>query len=665
MIQPNLQEAQKFLDSILGLNAKACFQIIPNSKECTLRGTWKFGTLKEHQDWLVSANQSGAGVYVVINETDGRGREAKNITRVRSHFVDLDGAPLDPVERLKPQPHVVIETSPGRYQAFWRIGGAPVEEFKPVQQALASKFKGDPSVCDPSRVMRLPGFFHMKGEPFMSHILKQRSHPPVPFQGFKNAMGLRIARESVAPALQRDGEKLQDFPQGQRTRSLVTLAGSLWRTAVDEADLWEQLCKHNKLRCKPPLPETELKKSVFEWIVKKDKGHIYPARDLADDGFRIRDENRRNASKECGQIYSWRQLKSIQFPPVRWIVNGLLPEGLCILAGRPKAGKSWLIQTLCLAAATGEPALGYFPVEDPGSVLSISLEDNERRFKGRMLKILGCRNDQDNTGIIPPHNAYFVRDWPTLPKAIGEIERWITTVEKPRLVVIDTLAKIRQRSGTGREGNVYDRDYADVGSLQKLAGQYQVAIILVHHQRKAEVDDDFDSISGSAGLAGASDTMWLLNRKSRTSPSGTLIITGRDVYDRRYDIVFETETGRWLYKDGMEQPPVEVDGARADVLQVMSVGTPISYKEVAQIMGKKPNTILEHMKKLVGDGLIEAAVRGKGYYTKIDRRPATPPIEEQPYPDTWDDAYGDDYETDEVNEPIQENFLGGYGDEGK
>jgi hypothetical protein len=110
-------------------------------------------------------------VFVTVNETDGKGRATTNIVRVRATFVDLDGAPLEPVTTHRIPPHIVIESSPDRWHAYWLTVDCPLKDFKIAQKRLASQFNGDPSVCDLPRVMRLPGFLHQKGEPFMTKII--------------------------------------------------------------------------------------------------------------------------------------------------------------------------------------------------------------------------------------------------------------------------------------------------------------------------------------------------------------------------------------------------------------------------------------------------------------------------------------------------------------
>jgi hypothetical protein len=193
-IEPNRNEAEQFLKALdPSPNALWCFQTFDDSKERKKeraeanklrkqQGTaplkdplarCRYGTLAEHWDELVKLNGRGAGIYVTVNATDGRGRSNENIIRVRALFVDLDGSPIEPVNNAEVPPHIVMESSVGRYQAYWRFTGRiPLKGFTPLQKALAARFGGD-KVHDLPRVMRLPGFVHRKENDrlFLSRIV--------------------------------------------------------------------------------------------------------------------------------------------------------------------------------------------------------------------------------------------------------------------------------------------------------------------------------------------------------------------------------------------------------------------------------------------------------------------------------------------------------------
>jgi hypothetical protein len=168
-----LGQARRFL-STLDPEAEAfCFQTFDDSdlKRGTLAKVIN-GSLDEEAHRLDTLNTRGAGVFVTINVTDGTGRKTENITRARAVFADLDGAPLGPVNRCALTPHIVVESSRRRFHAYWLTEAVPLDEFEPLQKAIAARFGGDPSVHDLPRVMRLPGFLHKKREPFQSRIVE-------------------------------------------------------------------------------------------------------------------------------------------------------------------------------------------------------------------------------------------------------------------------------------------------------------------------------------------------------------------------------------------------------------------------------------------------------------------------------------------------------------
>ena len=211
-------------------------------------------------------------------------------------------------------------------------------------------------------------------------------------------------------------------------------------------------------------------------------------------------------------------------PPVRWVVPDLLPAGLSILAGTSKAGKSWLCLWLCLQIARGGQVWGRQVSSQP--VLYLCLEDTFNRIQSRLLQI-------DGEGGSP--NLLFQ----TRSGGIGQgLEAEITAALNHHpgigLVVIDTLQKVRS---VDPSGSAYAADYRDMSALKQLADAHHICILLVHHLRKQGAEDPFAQISGSTGIIGAADTIWLLQRQ-RMSPTARLQVTGRDVESRALTLEF-------------------------------------------------------------------------------------------------------------------------------
>lgn len=183
---PNLQQAERFV-ALLAEAEPVTFQTFSDTPEAKAKKTANkadhlaqklHGSIAGNAAKLARLNAKGAGIFVTVNATDLRGRKKDNIIRVRAVFVDLDGAPLEPVLACGLAPHVVVESSQGRWHAYWRVHGLALEQFGDVQKAIAARFTGDESICDLPRVMRLPGFWHRKGTPFLTRIIQENLVEP-------------------------------------------------------------------------------------------------------------------------------------------------------------------------------------------------------------------------------------------------------------------------------------------------------------------------------------------------------------------------------------------------------------------------------------------------------------------------------------------------------
>jgi hypothetical protein len=185
----DLAEAERFLTLLDPTATEFEFRTFDDDKDRkdeNLTRTF-FGALAEHAAELKRLNDNGAGVFVTVNETDGKGRKAENIIKVRAVFIDLDGAPLPPIMAIRSKPHIVVETSPGKFHVYWLVEGLPLQDFTAVQKDLIEVFQSDDVIHDLPRVMRLPGFFHRKREPFIIRIYSAHQSPPYPETHFRRA----------------------------------------------------------------------------------------------------------------------------------------------------------------------------------------------------------------------------------------------------------------------------------------------------------------------------------------------------------------------------------------------------------------------------------------------------------------------------------------------
>ena len=193
-------------------------------------------------------------------------------------------------------------------------------------------------------------------------------------------------------------------------------------------------------------------------------------------------------------------------PRKKFIINSLLASGLSIIAGSPKIGKSWLVLDWCVRIAKGEDVWNLNT--DSGTTLYLSLEDDESRLQDRLTAI----TDE------VPRNVHFVTDCSKLDEKLEEqlrtfVDEHMDTV----LIIIDTFQLIRSAN---KDSN-YSNDYLEVQKLKKLADELKIAILLVHHLRKQGDSDPINEISGTNGIAGCADALFVLKKSNRTQDNAT------------------------------------------------------------------------------------------------------------------------------------------------
>lgn len=317
-----------------------------------------------------------------------------------------------------------------------------------------------------------------------------------------------------------------------------------------------------------------------------------------------------NAAPAGGQAFrtSWTadQLMALTFPEVKWAVPGILAEGLTLFAGPPKVGKSWLSLGTAVAVAAGGKALEAIPVE-PGPVLYLALEDTPRRLQNRMGKIL--------QGQPAPNNLTLATFCPPLPAGGDKaIANWLERNPGARLVVIDVFAKVKGNPAPGL--SAYEADYVAMGYAKRLADTYGVAIVLVHHVRKAGSDDFLEQVSGTNGLAGAADETLVLKR-ARGTADGVLHVTGRDVEEAEYALSFQQAAGLWHLLD---TPPedLQLGKTRAAVARYLRTNPNTPPKEIAEAIGLSRDTVKRACARMAQDS--QLCVDTTGRY----RLPGTP-----------------------------------------
>ena len=246
-------------------------------------------------------------------------------------------------------------------------------------------------------------------------------------------------------------------------------------------------------------------------------------------------------------------LRTMEFPPVSYIVPGIIPEGLTILAGHPKIGKSWMALDLAIGIAMGKPVLGGIHVEQ-GDVLYLCLEDNPRRLKRRVTKLISPFSQEW------PERLTLATRWRRLDQGgIQDIEGWCDGTSAPRLASLDTLAGVRP--ARGGSDTLYEGDYKALSDVHRLANERGIGAVALHHTRKMEADDPVDTISGSLGLNRPSRSTCLVLKRS--SKGTTLYVRGRDIEEGERAIIFGSENCKWtLLGDAAENSTALMAGRK-------------------------------------------------------------------------------------------------------
>lgn len=238
-------------------------------------------------------------------------------------------------------------------------------------------------------------------------------------------------------------------------------------------------------------------------------------------------------TKEKLKTIDGQTLLDMDLLPIKFMVARLIPQGLHVLAGAPKTGKSWLLLLLCLKVANG--GLFWNRRTTQGSVLYLCLEDSTNRIQERLSELT------ENA----PSNLHFATSVDSLTDGLTEqIETFITEHPDTNLIVIDTLQKVRTAL---MDANPYAADYKDIGILKSLADRHGITIIAVQHLRKQFDNDPHAMVTGSTGLIGAADGSYVLKKEKVGDDTAKLFIRGRDIEEQIFTIRFDSESKEWIF----------------------------------------------------------------------------------------------------------------------
>jgi hypothetical protein len=322
--------------------------------------------------------------------------------------------------------------------------------------------------------------------------------------------------------------------------------------------------------------------SKFKWLKAQiDKGRTYVAQK---NGQII-------TPKPYPNVYTAAELEKKDIFEPEWIIYNFIAPGVTLLAGPPKAGKTRLVSNIALSVPVGGKALGALETIECG-VLFLCLEDTERTIKDRLVTI--------NNGVPLPDNLYLSQEWPKMGNGGSrELDQWIGEHSDVRLLIIDVLARFRNPKSSR---DVYQHDYDTISRIKTVADKHSIAVIVVHHNNKLKDSPDvFDRVSGSTGLTAASDTVMVLERYNRVDREGKLQIAGREVIPQEMALEYDPDLGTWKYVG--DASLFSMSPERYEIFTYLeNEENPKGPEEVAQALGKNPNTVRVTLRKMVKDG---------------------------------------------------------------
>jgi hypothetical protein len=303
-------------------------------------------------------------------------------------------------------------------------------------------------------------------------------------------------------------------------------------------------------------------------------------------------------------LHDGSQIERMDFAPLEYIVDEMIPMGCWLLVGKPKRGKTWMMLNLALAVASG----GLFMEQQckQGKVLYLALEDNKRRIQNRLRKL--CEEMGLNTREMMGQIKFATIE-DNVPTADAGLYEMISSAmdRQPdiRLVIIDTLHKARPTPRNGEGVYAYDRRCIDP-LTDMLASRPGRSIMVVHHTRKTKSDDPYEMASGSMGLTGAADGHIFIVHDDQGQT--VLHLQGRDA--EPLELAIELQSSMWVVKGDPEV--AGMSDTRAKIIHAMSkYSFAVAAKDIAKDIGIEANTVTQRLRGMAKDGFALKEKYGK------------------------------------------------------
>ena len=289
-----------------------------------------------------------------------------------------------------------------------------------------------------------------------------------------------------------------------------------------------------------------------------------------------------------------------------FVVDGLIPTGLTLFCGSQKIGKSWLMLKLCLCVSQGIP-LWDMPTQE-GDVLYLCLEDTFCRIQDRLFRLTDEASGRLHFAVASDKLS---------DGLIVQLEDYLKEYPDSRLIVIDTLQKIR----TASKDNAYASDYGDISLIKDFADRHSLAVVVVHHIRKQNDSDVFNKVSGTTGLTGSADATFVLEQEYRASNAAKLYVTGRDTPYQEFTLRFRDCS--WELMERKEQEQIERESIPDILFRLVKfmqgreewTGTATELLEQMGETGTPPNIMTKRLNEYRASFLSENNIR-YGYHRK-------------------------------------------------
>lgn len=463
------------------------------------------GTFDQHKTELARLNAAGAGVFVTVNQTDGKGRRLENVTAIRAVCLDLDGPPLP--ESWDLEPHVITGTSPGRFQCWLFVTeGFPLDKFEAVQKALATRYGGDPSVHDLPRVMRLPGFIHQKKEPFQSWIIRDWADEP------------RYPLAQILAAFPPVSEAKKTTPTGTTDDPVLAKLAEKGMVIGQDREPGKYI-----IRCPQADQHSNQDPEAAFWL----KNH----RGFAGYGFKCLHGHCANLTVK--DLLQWlgiaergakslqimtRRLSVVEYKPVTWLWPGYLPMGaLCLIDGDPGLGKSFLTLDLAARVSAGR----IFPTGEratPAGVVLMSYEDDPGFTIRPRLETMGA--DLDRITLL---EGITDEKGPRLPSVadISAIRETALSIGAGLIIVDPLMAALPGAVDSHSDHNIR----SILAPLSKLAQETGATVLIVRHLNKSGGGNALYRGGGSIGIVAAARAAYVVGKDPQDESRRILAVT--------------------------------------------------------------------------------------------------------------------------------------------